>query len=160
CQRFRIDPQRLVRAGGKQAARKHIEASKREPLRTADMRASQSIVIVPGRPRAGIEQKTNDREIRLRTRPRGSIRPEARVRPRRPAIFAANYEMPPARVKRNVERSIAVANSSEHEIDRGVEAAQIDQKMREAFVKPDCQHAMRTLPHCSGGQKRKGIDGV
>ncbi len=105
-----INPQRLVRSGGEQSAREHVEAREREALRTADLPTGCSIAITPRWPGSGIEQDTHDREIELGARPSVSIRPMRRVRNCRPTILAASHEMAPTRMKRNVEGRIIIAH--------------------------------------------------
>ena len=68
--------------------------------------------------------------------------------------------MPPARMKWHVEAGIVLAHSREHEIDRRVEAREIDTKVRQPVGQPQRQHALGTGANRVGAQKQKGIDCV
>ena len=60
----------------------------------------------------------------------------------RMAIEAVRHEMPPARMERHVERRIILLHHRHDEIDSVVEPIEIDSKIRQLVVEPECQHAM------------------
>ena len=53
--------------------------------------------------------------------------------------------MPPARMERHVERWIILLHNRQNEIDSVVEPVEVDPKIRQLVVEPECQHAMRAV---------------
>ena len=70
-----------------------------------------------------------------------------------PAIVPIGDEVPPARMKRNVERRIGLARRFQHQIDHAVHAIEIDAEVRQPVFKADGEHAMRALANCAGIQQ-------
>lgn len=70
----------------------------------------------------------------------------------RPAVLAGDDEMAPAGMQRYGKRRITLACGVDHEIDRGIEAAEVDTKVGELTVEPDRQHSSRTVADRLGVQ--------
>ena len=116
----RIDPQRTAGPHREFAIAEHHEAGERQALGAADRFAAHRIAEAPVRPRAGIEQHADDRQIERRARALGRRRPRHGLIDFVPVIEAVDVEMPPARMERNVERRIGRARRVDHEL-RGVD---------------------------------------
>jgi hypothetical protein len=76
------------------------------------------------------------------------------VRDISPAIVAIRNKMPPARMKRHLERGIGLARRLEHQFDRGIHAIEVDTKIRQPVVKADREHPIGTLADRPGAQQR------
>ncbi len=139
----------------------HVENSpSRNIARLASARPSERPIVsplfgiaeTPRRPGAGIEQHADDRKIERRARALGgaTASPSAgRCSSQRST--PSMLEMPPARMKRHVERGIGRARGIDHQPRRIVEAIQIDAKIRQPIA--ERQHPVRPLAHGCGAEQ-------
>src|SRR5579864_128827 len=116
--------------------------------------ADKWIAVTPLRAGTGIKQHADERQIELRA---GSCDRIAKIFEQ---IFVTIHsvwrEMPPARVKRHIERRIILLHHRQDEVDRVVEPAEIDAKIWQLVVKPERQHAMGAVADRLGVQERIG----
>src|SRR6185369_14209602 len=114
--------------------------------------AAYRIAVAPTRPRAGIEQDADDRQIK---RGAGSLRgrrPRHRLIKFVPVIEPVDVEMPPPRMKRHVEGGIGRSRGVDHQLRRLIEAAQVDPKIRQMTA--ERKHLMRALANGGGAEQR------
>ena len=147
-----IDPQRTAGPHRELAIAEHHEACERQALGTADRFAAHRIAEAPVRPRAGIEQDADNRQIERRAGALSGRWPRHRLIDFVPVIEAVDLEMPPARMKRHVERRISRARRIDHKLRGLIETGQIDAKIRQAVA--ERQHLVRALAHGGGAEQR------
>ncbi len=159
-ERAGVGPQGIAGPARKRAAGEHGEARQREPLRAADLAAGRRVAKPPVRAGAGIEQHADDGEIERGARPRGAIAPAGGAGEARPAVLPVEHEMPPSRVKGNIEIGIGRGRDFEREVGGILEAAQIDPEVRQLVVEAFAQQQVRPLAHGGGAQQRQRGLGV
>ena len=146
-----IDPQRTAGPHREFAIAEHHQAGERQALGAADRFAARRIAESPVRPRAGIEQHADDRQIERRAGALFGRRPGHRLIEFVPVIEAVDVEMPPARMERDVERGIGRARRVDHKLRGVVEPRQIDLEIRQAVA--ERQHLVRAFAHGSGTEQ-------
>src|ERR1700733_14138612 len=100
---------------------------------------------MPLRSRAAIQQDADDGKIECRPRPRRGIRPTRGLVDGGPSVLAFEDEVTPTRMKRDFERRIGLQRCCQGSFGRTVEAAEIDTEVWQLVLKPDRQHAVRTV---------------
>ena len=137
------------------ADREHREARQCEPFRTADLVSCRPVAKPPVRAGAGVEQHADDGEIEFRACPRGAVAPIGSAGERRPAVLSATYEMPPSRMKGNIEIGIGRARDFDGEVGGTLKLAEIDPEMRQLVGEPLRQEQVRAFAHGGGAQERQ-----
>ena len=127
------------------AIREHGEAGQSQSFRTADGRSGFGIAVAPRWTGAGIEEDADDGQIEFGPGAGRAIGPAGPVGDSSPAIVSIGDEVPPARMKRHVERRVGVARRFQHQIDYAVHAIEVDAEVRKPVFKADREHAMRAL---------------
>jgi hypothetical protein len=115
-QRRAVGAQGIAGVLGEDSGPEHVEARDSKSLGPGVGFAAIGLGVAPGWPRSGIEQNAGDREIKGGTGPVGRARPRGIALQRAPAIEAAGRKMPPARVKRHIQRRVIDAHGVQHEI--------------------------------------------
>jgi hypothetical protein len=149
-----IHPQGIV-ALCESAGREHVEAGNRQPFRAADCLPGNRIAVAPRGAGAGIQQHARNREVEGGAPAGGDVAPACRLLDRRPAIVGADNKMPPARVKRNVERRIGLSRQRQHKIGGGFQLRQVEAKVLELAIESQRQHFFGALTHRLGAQERQ-----
>jgi hypothetical protein len=106
-----------------------------------------------GRGSATIEEDADDGQIEFRPGAGRAIGPIVPLGDGSPAIVPPGDEVPPARMKRNVERGIGFARRFQHQVDCAVHAIEIDAEVWKPVFKADGEHAMRALADGAGIQQ-------
>ncbi len=100
-QRAGVSAQGLLQVRGKRSAREHVQAGDGEAFRSGQRCCAGVLHVAPGIAGAGVEQHARDREVDARARDGVTMALGVLLGERRPAIRAADLEVPPAAVKGN-----------------------------------------------------------
>src|SRR6516165_3489563 len=119
-----------------------MKTCERQSLRASYKLASFPIEIAPARASARIEENADDSEIEFGAGAGFSIRPIPNSGKVGPAVVTVHDEMPPARMKRHLERRIGLARRLQYQIDYAVHAIEMHTEVCKPVVKPHRQHAM------------------
>jgi hypothetical protein len=104
------------------------------------------------RPGTRIEQHADNGEIERGAGAGRRVTPVRAFVDERPMILAGDDEVAPARMQRDGKRRIALSRGGDYEIDRGIEAPEVDSEVRQLAIQPEREHAIRTLADCLGVQ--------
>ncbi len=121
-----VDAQRIARCRGEGAGHEGAKARHAQPLGARVARPARHLDVAPCRPRAGVEQHADDRQVDLRARALGRRAAGERTLEFRAAVHAAGLEVPPAAVVRDGEVRIAAARHVRDAFGRVAQARTVD----------------------------------
>jgi hypothetical protein len=116
-----------------------------QSLRTADGQSGFWIAVAPRWTSAGIEEDADNGQIEFSSGAGCAIGPVGPVGNSSPAIVSIADEVPPARMKRHVERRIGLARRFLNQIDCAVHAIEVDAEIRQLAFQADREHAVGAL---------------
>ena len=146
-----IGPKGLRGFGGKRALGEQVQARDAETLGPRELQSGAGLLPPPGRPGAGVEEHADDREVEPDARPLGAV---DAVEQRRDPIDAAGLEMPPAAVKRDIERRVVAPHLAGDIVGGGAEPVFVEHEMREGAARARVEHLAAAFANGPGTEER------